>query len=144
MENTVILIPQVFAGTRSIHGYQPSHGDIPESTFFAGALADPEHFRFALKGCLAAGGCYVIYNAVAWPGISTAVTTCLLTALTTIGTSHQKQILRLTGAIVGGFVFGMGSQVFILPDLDSVAGFTLIFAFVTVFASWFMTSSPRL
>jgi multidrug resistance protein MdtO len=34
--------------------------------------------------------------------------------------------------------------VFILPYLDSIAGFTLLFVAVTAFASWFMTSSPRL
>jgi multidrug resistance protein MdtO len=144
MKDTVILILQVFAGTRSIHQYLPSPGDLPRSTFFAGALTDPEHLQFALKGCLAAGGCYVIYNAVAWPGISTAVTTCLLTALTTIGASRQREILRLTGAIVGGFLFGMGSQVFILPYLDSIAGFTVLFTLVTILSSWFMTASPRL
>ena len=78
------------------------------------------------------------------PGISTAVTTCLLTALSTIGSSRQKQILRFAGALVGGFIFGMGSQIFILPYLDSIAGFTVLFVLVTALASWFMTSSPRL
>src|SRR4029077_16131581 len=98
----------------------------------------------ALKGCLAASICYVIYNAMAWPGISTSVTTCLLTALSTIGSSHQKQILRISGALVGGFVLGMGSQIFILPHIDSIGGFVLLFVAVTAVAAWFMTSSPRL
>lgn len=86
----------------------------------------------------------MIYNAIAWPGISTAVTTCLLTALSTIGSSRQKQLLRITGAAVGGFLVGMGSQIFILPYLDSVAGFVVLFVAVTALSSWFMTSSPRL
>jgi multidrug resistance protein MdtO len=34
--------------------------------------------------------------------------------------------------------------VFILPYLDSIAGFTVLFVLVTALASWFMTSSPRL
>jgi multidrug resistance protein MdtO len=72
------------------------------------------------------------------------VTTCLLTALTTIGSSHQKQILRFTGAIVGGFVIGMGSQVSILPYSGSIVGFAVLFVAVTAVSSWFMTSSPRL
>ena len=86
----------------------------------------------------------MIYNAIAWPGISTAVTTCLLTALSTIGSSRQKQLLRITGAVVGGFLLGMGSQIFILPYLDSIAGFVVLFVAVTALSSWFMTSSPRL
>jgi multidrug resistance protein MdtO len=108
------------------------------------AFVNPDHFRFALGGCLAASSCYVIYNAIAWPGINTAVTTCLLTALSTIGSSRQKQILRLAGAMAGGFVLGMGSQIFILPYLDSIAGFTVLFVAVTALASWLATSSPRL
>jgi multidrug resistance protein MdtO len=72
------------------------------------------------------------------------VTTCFLTALSTVGSSRQKQVLRISGALVGGFVIAMGSQVFVLPYLDSIAGFTILFVFVTAFASWFMTSSPRL
>jgi multidrug resistance protein MdtO len=88
--------------------------------------------------------CYIIYTSIDWPGLATSVTTCLLTALSTVGSSHQKLALRFAGAIVGGFVFGMGSQVFILPYLSSIFGFAILFAIVTGVASWFLTSSPRL
>jgi multidrug resistance protein MdtO len=145
MERTVALISEVLQGSRSIDMYLPASENVPRQAIFASdAFANPEHLRFALKGCLAASGSYIIYKAVAWPEISTAVTTCLLTALTTIGASHQKQILRIAGAIVGGFVIGMGSQIFILPYLDSIGGFTIFFAVVTAVSAWFLTSSPRL
>lgn len=145
IEHTVNLIPQAFAASQSSQEHLPAADDTPPPSLLAAdAFVNPEHLRFALKGCLAASICYVIYNAVAWPGISTAVTTCLLTALTTVGSSHQKQILRITGAIVGGFVLGMGSQIFVLPHLDSIGGFAILFIGVTALASWFMTSSPRL
>jgi multidrug resistance protein MdtO len=145
MENTVTLIPQALAGSKSMDEYLEPSEDMPgPKLFVADALVNPEHLKFALKGCLAASLCYIIYNSIAWPGISTAVTTCLLTGLSTIGASRQKGILRFAGAVVGGFVIGMGSQVFILPDLDSIAGFTVLFILVTVFSSWFLTSSPRL
>jgi multidrug resistance protein MdtO len=145
MEHTVTLIPEAFADSRLVQEYLPSSEDTPRVTFIVpDALANPEHVQFALKGCLAASVCYLIYNLVAWPGISTAVTTCLLTALTTIGSSHQKQVLRITGAIFGGFLIGMGSQVFILPYCDSIAGFLVLFVAVSALSSWFVTSSPRL
>src|SRR5258705_5499848 len=38
----------------------------------------------------------------------------------------------------------MGSQIFILPHLDSIAGFTLLFITVTILAGWLATSGPRL
>ena len=145
MEHTVTLIPQAFADCGSIQPYLVITEDIGHRTLLApDAFRNPEHLQFALKGCLAASACYVIYNAIAWPGISTAVTTCLLTALSTIGSSRQKQLLRITGAVVGGFLIGMGSQIFILPYLDSIAGFIVLFVAVTALSSWFMTSSPRL
>jgi multidrug resistance protein MdtO len=145
MEQTITLIPQSFANSRSIQEYLPAAGDTRQQTLLAlGTIDNPEHLQFALKGCLAASICYLIYNAVAWPGISTAVTTCLLTALSTVGSSRQKQALRIMGAIVGGFVIGMGAQIFILPYIDSIAGFVVLFSVVTLLSSWFMTSSPRL
>ena len=145
MEKIVTLISQVVAGSKSMDEYLLPSDDIPRSKLVVpDALTNPEHLKFALKGCLAASLCYIIYNAIAWPGISTAVTTCLLTGLSTIGSSRQKGILRIAGALIGGFLIGMGSQVFILPYLDSITGFTILFILVTVFSSWFMTSSPRL
>jgi multidrug resistance protein MdtO len=145
MERTVTLMTEVFTDSRSAQEYVPSPDDLEQPTLFSrDAFVNPDHLRFALKGCLAASSCYVLYNALAWPGISTAVTTCLLTALSTVGSSHQKQFLRIAGAIVGGFVIGMGSQIFILPYIDSIAGFLVLFGLVTAVSSWFMTSSPRL
>ncbi len=144
MEKIVALIPQAFAGSRSIDEYLPASDDPPRRLITPDALTNPEHLKFALRGCLAASVCYLIYNSIAWPGISSAVTTCMLTALSTIGSSRQKQTLMLTGAIAGGFLLGMGSQIFVLPCLDSIAGFTVMFVIVTILAAWFMTSSPRL
>jgi multidrug resistance protein MdtO len=145
MQETVTLIPQIFAGSRAMDEYPPPEDDARELKILVpDALTNPEYLKFALKGCFAASLCYILYNGIAWPGISTAVTTCLLTGLSTIGASRQKQILRFAGAVVGGFIIGMGSQIFILPYIDSIAGFTVLFIVVTLFAAWFMTCSPRL
>jgi multidrug resistance protein MdtO len=146
MGKTVQLIKEALTGAQplSVFAPQPSSGDPPPTFFVRDALTNVAHIQFALKGCLTAGLCYIIYNGVDWPGISTAVTTCFLTALSTVGSSRQKQVLRISGALVGGFLIGMGSQIFILPYLDSIAGFTILFVIVSAFASWFMTSSARL
>ena len=146
MENTVALIPQAFAGSRSIDEYQAPSEEMPRSKLIAAdAFVNPEHFRFALKGCFAVSACYVIYNSIDWPGMGVPVMlTCFLTAVSTIGTSRQRQILRFAGFVVGGLLIGMSAQVFILPYLDSIAGFTVFFMLVTALAAWFMTSSPRL
>jgi multidrug resistance protein MdtO len=145
MEEMVTLIPQAFADSQAMGEYVPAADEERESKLLsADAFTGVRHIKFALRGCLAASIAYIIYNAIDWPGISTAVTTCLFTALSTIGSSRQKQVLRFSGAAVGGFVFGMGAQIFILPYVDTIFGFTLLFVFVTVVSAWFMTCSPRL
>jgi len=146
MEKTVQLMKEVLIGSQSLSVFapQPSSGDLSPTFFVRDALTNVRHIQFAVKGCFAASVCYIIYNGLDWPGISTAVTTCFLTALSTVGSSRQKQVLRISGALVGGFLIGMGSQVFVLPYVDSIAGFTILFILATAFASWFMTSSPRL
>jgi len=145
LEDTMRLIPEVFAGSEPQTNWllSPPAAESSQEMFVADAWSNPEHVRFALKGCLAASLCYAAYNFLFWPGISTAVTTCLLTALTTVGASHQKQALRLGGALAGGIV-AIGAQIFVLPSLDSIAGFTVLFIAVTIAATWIATSSPRI
>ena len=112
--------------------------------FVPDAFSNPDHLRFALRGCLALMICYVILNAVAWPGLGPSLFTVVVTALSSIGSSRQKQLLRVSGALVGGVILGMGSQVLILPMLDGITGFAVMFVTVTCVAAWFITASPRL
>ena len=145
MEHTVALIPQVFAGSGSIDEYQTPSETPGARLIAADAFVNPEHMRFALKGCFAVSACYFIYTAIDWPGMGVPVMlTCFLTAFSTIGTSRQRQVLRFAGFVAGGLLIGMGTQVFVLPYLDSIAGFTVLFVAVTALAAWFVTSSPRL
>jgi multidrug resistance protein MdtO len=145
MERTVSLISDALAETHGFgtiaRPYAPS--PTPKRLFSADAFTNQDHIHFAIKGGLAASICYLTYNLIALPGISTSVTTCYLTALTTIGASRQKQALRFAGALVGG-ALGIGAQVFVLPSLDSVAGLLILFLPVTILGAWFATSSPRL
>ena len=108
------------------------------------AFRNPEHLYFALRGCLASVLCYFLFNAFFWPGLNTSLFTCVVTAVTSIGASRQKQLLRFSGTLLGGVVLGIGSQVLILPMLDTISGFIVMFAAVTAVAAWFLTSSQRL
>jgi len=145
METTVSLVAEMLTAHQSLSAYelQQSRKEQASRLLVPDALSNPEHLRFALKGCLAASLCYLTYNLINWPGISTAVITCFLTALTTTGASRQKQTLLLTGAAAGGLL-GVASQLFVLPYIDSIAGFTAWFIVVTIAAAWFVTCTPRL
>jgi multidrug resistance protein MdtO len=145
MEQTVALMSEVFQRDDIVDGSQNASGpDWWRALFLPDAFENPEYTRFALAGCLAATVCYVLYNALDWPGVSVSVLTCIVTALSTIGNSLQAQFLRLAGFIVGGLVLGISAQILILPGIDSVFGFALLFAAASAIAAWFATSSPRL
>jgi multidrug resistance protein MdtO len=147
LERMLALIPQAFQGSVALGPNVAPGQKAPAQKFKLlkdDAFRNPEYIRFASYGCLAAMLCYFVYASLAWPGLATSVMTCLLTALSDIGSARQKQTLRFVGAIIGGFVFAMGSQIFILPHIDSIGGFTLLFAVITAIAAWIATSSPRL
>lgn len=146
LEAMISLVPSLFSSASSVDPRLEVLDSPPasKSIFAEDALSNPEHLRFVLGGTLAAMLCYVLYVSLDWPGISTSVTTCILTALSNIGTSRQKQVLRFAGAVLGGFVFGLGAQIFILPNIDSITGVAVLFAVVTAVAAWVNTSSTRL
>ncbi|HET6218903.1 MAG TPA: FUSC family protein [Acidobacteriaceae bacterium] len=146
MERIVALMPAAFSGSSAIQEFvtAPLDEEQPTHFFAPDAFSNPAHVQFAVRGTMAAMATYIIYTAIDWPGLSTSIATCIITALSTIGSSRQKQFLRLGGVIVGGIIIGFGAQIFVLPYLDSIAGFTLLFMVVTAISSWIATSSPRL
>jgi multidrug resistance protein MdtO len=146
LETMVSLMPGVFSKENATDPDLEPLDDPPSSNriFIQDAFSNPEHLRYVLGGTVAAMMCYILYVALAWPNLSTSVTTCVLTALTTVGSSRQKQLLRVSGFVLGGVIFGLGTQIFVLPYIDSIGGFTVLFAASTAVAAWIATSSSRL
>ncbi|MCU1319471.1 MAG: Fusaric acid resistance protein conserved region [Edaphobacter sp.] len=101
-----------------------------------GALRQPQTIAFALKLTLCATICYIIYQAVAWPGISTAVTTVLITGLSTSGATKQRLIFRFAGSFIGGLVLALGATVFLFPYMDSITSLVVLTAGVALLSAW--------
>ncbi len=114
-----------------------------EASPSSGPFVTPDDIRFAVKVTLACMICYVIYNGVAWQGISTSLVTCFFTADTTIGGTFRKLTLRITGVLVGGLLFGIGGIVFVTSHLDNIFEFMLYVAAVFFIAGWVTKGSPR-
>lgn len=110
--------------------------------FVPDAFTNPEYAHFTLKTVLAIAACEVFLNAVAWPGIRTSLITCAVTALATVGAQRQKQLLRLTGACVGGLM-GLVAVLYLVPHLDSIVGLTLLIAAGTAACAWVAAGSVR-
>jgi multidrug resistance protein MdtO len=115
----------------------------PRRLFVPDALTNPEYRRYALKGSLAVMICYVLQNAVDWPGIRTCIVTCMIVGLTSEGATIQKATLRLSGALVGALM-GFLSILLLIPNMVSITSLVLVVAAGTVIAGWVNLGSPRI
>ncbi len=146
IESMVSLMPAIFSEENAVDPTLEPLEDAPDSMriFIPDAFSNPEHLRYILGGTIASMLCYIFYVSLDWPNLSTSVTTCVLTALTSVGSSRQRQLLRVLGFVLGGVIAGLGAQIFILPYIDSITGFTVLFATMSAVAAWIGTSSSRL
>ena len=141
VERILSSLPAITAGACRVPGVEtPPSRHVP--LIIPGAGSNIMNVAFALKISLCATICYIIYHAIAWPGISTSVTTVMITGLVTTGAMKQKMALRLLGATLGGLVLGIGAEVFLLPYLDSVASLMIVVGAVAFLSAW-IAAGPR-
>jgi multidrug resistance protein MdtO len=115
----------------------------PRRLFVADAFSNEAHWQFALKTTMAVMISYSIYTLLNWPGMRTSVVTCFFVALSSLGETVHKLLLRLSGALIGGFIAGL-CIVFVLPHLTDIGQLFLLSAAVSVGAAWVATSSELL
>ena len=117
------------------------------SPFLASSVwRDRAALGFACKVSLCATFCYVLYHAVAWPEISSCVTTVLITALSTTGSMKQRLFFRCAGVVIGGLVLGMGTIVLLFPNMDSITSLMILVsgvAFSCMDRLWTNVRLPR-
>ncbi len=147
IERTSTLIAHSFFNeSLRIHCLLPAEVPaVSTSQFVADAVRNTEHFKFAVRGTLSAFICYVFFMSTGWMGLGPlSIVTCTLTARRLTGASRQRQSLRFAGFFLGAGIFGLASELFILPQLDTIAGYALLFASVVWIGSWVATSGPRI
>ncbi|MGE4126374.1 MAG: FUSC family protein [Pusillimonas sp.] len=115
----------------------------PHSGFLrTDALINPAHYRFALKTTLAASLAYIIYTALDWQDIHTAMVTCYVAALGSTGETLHKLTLRIIGCLIGA-AMGISSIIFLMPYMTSIGELMLlVFAGILV-AGWVSSGSER-
>lgn len=102
-----------------------------------------EALHFAAKVTLAAMTAYILYTALDWNGIHTAMITCFFVAQESVGATIHKFTLRFLGALIGGAI-GILSLILVVPHLDSGGGLAILVGLVTLFAAWFASGSQRI
>ncbi|QNI30492.1 FUSC family protein [Alloacidobacterium dinghuense] len=146
IERTTGLITQSFCSESfRIHWSSPAAAPTTSiSEFVTDALQNPEHIKFAVRGTLSAFLCYLFYMSTGWMGLVSSTLTCTLTARRLTGGGRQRQTLRFAGFVLGAGVISLGTEVFILPQLNTIAEFALLSASVVWVGSWIATSGPRI
>jgi multidrug resistance protein MdtO len=100
-----------------------------------GALKNKDTVAFALKLTLCVMVCYIFYFAVAWPGISTSVTTVFIAAIGTTAAIKQKLVNRFLGSAIGGGIAILATA-FLFPHMDSITSLVVLIAVVAFGSAW--------
>lgn len=102
-----------------------------------------DSLQFGIKFSLGAILCMLIVDSLEWPGINTAIPTCLVAAQTSLGADYRLSLLRVSGAALGGvcayfYVLAFQSQ------LDTIIGFAVATTPFWALAAWITAGSERI
>ncbi|MBK5939968.1 hypothetical protein CCR96_12095 [Halochromatium roseum] len=116
----------------------------PKTPFVApDALSNPAYIRFALKTTAAAVICFLIYTAIDWQGIHTAMVTCYVAALGTTGETVHKLALRIIGCLIGAAI-GVAAIFWVIPHIDGIGALMALVFFGCLVGAWVSTGPERL
>jgi multidrug resistance protein MdtO len=144
LERTIDLLADAFTDEEGSGPRRSSHARAIAPASSGAWFRDGQHARFAIRGGLSAMLCYIFYMNAGWRGLNASVITCFLTAVTSIGASRQRQLLRLSGVFAGGCVLGIGTQALLLPWIETLPEFAIVFTVCMAMCAWVATSGPRL
>lgn len=127
---------------------QPTASMAPSPLPKAGFLNDDvrtnrSYAQFGLKVTFCALVCYLTYTALQWQDIHTAMITCYVAALGTVGDTLRKLMLRIGGCLVGA-TLGCASILFLMPHMSNIGQLMALVFVGCLVAAWVAQGSPRI
>lgn len=124
--------------------YAIEKSPLPKDGFFnSDVRRNSSYTEFGTKVTFCAVVCYLTYTALQWQDIHTAMITCYVAALGTVGETIHKLVLRICGCLVGA-AMGIASIYFLMPHMTSIGQLmALVFAGCMV-AAWVAQGSERI
>lgn len=111
--------------------------------FVKDAFTNPNHKYFAIKTTFAALICYLFYDYFDWQGIHTAMITCYVVALTSVGETVHKLTLRIIGCLIGALI-GIISLLYIIPHLSDISSLMILIFICILPAAWVAAGNERI
>lgn len=116
----------------------------PKASFLAAdAFTNPVHQQFAIKTTAASVICYLVYTALDWQDIHTAMITCYVAALGTAGETVHKLTLRIVGCLIGALM-GVLSLIFIVPSLSDIGQLMVLVFGALLLSAWVSSGNERI
>jgi multidrug resistance protein MdtO len=135
-------IDDLVSAPEEVHQTTPASRE-KKSLFVADAFTNPTHVQFALKVTLAGMIGYIFYTASDYFGIHTVYYTPLIIALTSIGATMHKGLLRIVGCVIGG-ALGLISTIWLIPRFETLGMYLFIVFCLHGLAAWVAFGSERI
>jgi p-hydroxybenzoic acid efflux pump subunit AaeB len=105
---------------------------------------DPRRLRYGVKVALAVLIAFLGWLVLQWPFGASAVLTAYVVTQGSTGGSNRKALLRLIGAVVGGFGLAIPSIILVIPHIETLYSFSVLIFGVMFLCAYVMTGSERI
>lgn len=108
------------------------------------ASIDGRRLRYGIKVALSVLIALLGWLVLQWPFGASAVLTALVVTQGSLGGSNRKAMLRLAGALIGGFGLAIPSIILIMPHIDTLYSFSVLIFVVMFLCAYVITGSERI
>lgn len=122
---------------------QHEHSAEKKGFFSDDARSNPVYLHFALRTTAAAVICYLVYTAIGWQDIHTAMVTCYVAALGSTAETVHKLFLRIVGCLIGA-AMGIAAILFVIPHITSIGALMVLVFLGILVAGWVTAGSERI